>query len=154
MKHDMQDQKHLEQFVDRLCKQQPLRKAPVDLHQRVMRELQLRKVLPWWRKSFIHWPMLFQLLFVVAALITAKLALLTGDWISTHWISSATAAAQSLPLVQSASTALTVSTRVSAYLVNMVPASLVYGTVLVIAALYLVLFGIGVTTYKTLYASR
>jgi len=153
MKHDNHSEQQLEQVVDKLCKQQPLRKAPSDLYQRVMREVQLRKALPWWRKSFLHWPLSLQVLFVVAALITAKLALSITEWIGSHWV-SATEATRSLPLVEGASTVLNVGNSVSSHLASVVPVTWMYGAAMVIVVLYLVLFGIGVTTYKTLYATR
>ena len=154
MKHDTQTEKQLEQVVDKLCRQQPSRKAPLDLYERVMREVQLRKALPWWRKSFLHWPLSLQILFVVAALLTARLALSASDWINSHWLASATHATQSSSLVKGASTVLQVSNNVSSHLFSAIPDSWLYGGALLIATLYLVLFGIGVTTYKTLYATR
>jgi hypothetical protein len=154
MKHDTQDNQRLAKFVDKLCKKQPLRTAPTTLQARVMRELQLRAALPWWRRSFVNWTVSLQVLFVVAALLAAKLMLLIGDWASVHWVSSAVAATKSSSLVSGMGAMLTITRHVSEQLFDMVPISFVYGVVLVIAALYLVLFGIGVTTYKTLYAAR
>lgn len=154
MKADNQSSQQLEQFVNKYCRQQPLRTAPATLQARVMRELQARAALPWWRKSFVHWPLWSQALFVMAALIAAKLLLMLADRIGGHWLVSTGAAARSSTLVQNVSTIATVSHDVSTQLFGMIPMPLVYGAVFVIAMLYLVLFGIGVTTYKTLYAAR
>jgi hypothetical protein len=154
MKPDSQDQKRLEQLVDKLCQQQPLRRAPASLHERVMRQVQLRKALPWWRQSFMNWPLMLQVAFVVTALGTAKLALSVSDWVSSHWLASASTATQSSSLVQGASTILAVTSKVTSQIANMVPTSWIYGAALLIGMLYLVLFGIGVATYRTLYATR
>jgi len=154
MKQDTQDREPLEKFVDQLCKQQPLRKAPVDLYSRVMREVKIRKALPWWRKSFLHWPLAMQILFVAAALLTAKLSLTCIHWISESWFSSSGVLKNSSSLLKGADTVVAVSNNVSSYLTGALPVSWLYGGAALIAVLYLVLFGIGVTTYKTLYATR
>jgi len=153
MKQKTQDRERLEKLVDQLCKQQPLRKAPTDLYSRVMREVQMRKALPWWRKSFIHWPMAMQILFVAAAVLTARLALICTDWVGANWFVSGKALKES-SLVQGADTVITVGNTVSSHLSGVVPMPWIYGAIAVVAVLYLVLFGIGVTTYKTLYAAR
>jgi len=159
MKHDSQDREpqdgeSLEKFVDHLCKEQPLRKAPSDLYQRVMREVQLRKALPWWRKSFLHWPLLMQVVFVLAALVTAKLALVCTDWISENWFASSTVVKESSSLLQGADAVVTVSNNISSHLTHFIPTPWLYGAVAIVAVLYLVLFGVGVATYKTLYVAR
>ncbi len=154
MKHDTQDQRSLEKAIDDLCKQQPLRKAPADLYSRVMREVQLRKALPWWRKSFLHWPLMMQVAFVLAALVTAKLALVCTDWVSSHWFASSKVVKESASLIQGADTVITVSHSVSSSLSHAIPASWLYAALGIGAFLYLVLFGVGVATYKTLYAAR
>lgn len=154
MKPDLQDQKRLELLVDRLCRQQPLRRAPADLHERVMRQVQLRKVLPWWRQSFMNWPLMLQVAFVATALVTAKLALSVSDWVSSFWVASASAATQSSSLVRDANTLFVVGNKVSAHVASAVPMSWFYVAIAVTAAIYLVLFGIGFTTYRTLYATR
>ncbi|HEX2584490.1 MAG TPA: hypothetical protein VHL14_05130 [Steroidobacteraceae bacterium] len=154
MKHDTQDQQTLEKAVDRLCKQQPLRKAPADLYSRVMREVQLRKALPWWRKSFLHWPLMMQVAFVLAALVTAKLALVCTDWVSSNWFASSKVARESASLIQGADTVITVSHSISSHLTEVIPMSWMYAALAIVAVLYLVLFGVGVATYKTLYAAR
>jgi len=154
MKHDTQTEQRLERAVDKLCKQLPDRKAPADLYSRVMREVQLRKALPWWRKSFLHWPVAMQGLFVTAALITAKGVLMISDWCGVHVFTPAASVTQSSSVVQGASTLMSVSNQVSSQIAHMVPSSWMYGAALLVAMFYLVLFGIGVTTYKTLYAAR
>lgn len=153
MKHDTQTEQQLAHAVDKLCKQQPLRKAPFDLYERVMREVQLRKALPWWRKSFLHWPMMMQILFVVAALLTAKGVLMLCSWFGANAVATATSITQSSSIVQGSTTLLSVSNHMSSVVSHIVPASWIYGAVLSIAMVYLVLIGIGVTTYKTLYAT-
>lgn len=154
MKSDNHDSQQLEQFVTRLSRRQPLRSAPTTLQARVMRELQARAALPWWRKSFVHWPLWSQALFVMAALLAAKLLLVLADKIGGQWLAHGEVVAKSGVLVRDVSTIAAVGHDVSSQLFGLIPVPFVYGAVFVIALLYLMLFGIGVTTYKTLYAAR
>jgi hypothetical protein len=154
MKHDTHTEQQLERAVDKLLKQQPLRKAPSDMYARVMREVQLRKVLPWWRKSFLHWPLMMQILFFVAAIGTAKGVLMLCAWLDMHAFATATSITESSSIVQSSSALFSVGNQLSMLLSRLVPATWVYGALMVVAAVYLVLFGIGFTTYKTLYTAR
>lgn len=153
MKHDTDTEQKLAHVVDKLCKQQPLRKAPTDMYARVMREVQLRKSLPWWRKSFLHWPLMMQALFVVAALLTAKGALMLGSWFDANAVATAKTITQESSLVQGSSALLSISNHLSSLFAHIVPSSWMYLAVLSVGAIYLVLIGVGVATYKTLYAT-
>ncbi|HEY1847792.1 MAG TPA: hypothetical protein VGG37_01240 [Opitutaceae bacterium] len=58
-----QDDK-LEAVVHRILRSVPERKAPAGLERRVMAEIARRAALPWWRKSFAHWPGIVRALFL------------------------------------------------------------------------------------------
>jgi hypothetical protein len=67
-----EDQDKLEASIHRLLRRLPDRKAPSSLEARVLAELGRRASLPWWRKSFVHWPSgIRAAFFVVAALAAA-----------------------------------------------------------------------------------
>ena len=51
----------------------PDRKAPSSLEGRVLAELSRRAALPWWRKSFAHWPSAVRLSFVLCSALAAFL---------------------------------------------------------------------------------
>lgn len=51
-----QDQDKLETSIHRVLRGLPDRKAPFSLEGRVLAELGRLASLPWWRKSFAHWP--------------------------------------------------------------------------------------------------
>jgi hypothetical protein len=51
-----QDPDRLEASIHRVLRKLPDRKAPLSLEARVLAELGRRASLPWWRKSFAHWP--------------------------------------------------------------------------------------------------
>src|SRR5471030_2753064 len=72
----------LEQLISRTLREQPPRRAPRALEQRVLAELERRAALPWWRQSFAHWPLaargsFFVLSAAVAALMVASLFAMT-----------------------------------------------------------------------------
>src|SRR6185437_10884347 len=58
----------LEQLLDRTLHPLPLRRAPPTLQSRVLEELQRRAALPWWRRSFAHWPSAARAGFVLVCL--------------------------------------------------------------------------------------
>jgi hypothetical protein len=56
----------LEMAIDRELRSLPDRPAPASLAPRVLQAIAERQRLPWWRKSFTHWPAR-RLLFLVAS---------------------------------------------------------------------------------------
>jgi hypothetical protein len=50
------DPDKLEASLHRALRRLPDRKAPVGLETRILAEISRRAALPWWRKSFAHWP--------------------------------------------------------------------------------------------------
>src|ERR1035438_2139941 len=68
-----QDQDKLEASIHRVLRKLPDRKAPFTLEARVLAELGRRASLPWWRKSFAHWPSAVRAGFFVGAGLAAAL---------------------------------------------------------------------------------
>jgi hypothetical protein len=64
----------LEVAVHRILRSVPDRKAPSSLEQRVMAEIARRAALPWWRKSFAHWPGIVRALFLACGALAAAAA--------------------------------------------------------------------------------
>jgi hypothetical protein len=120
----------------------PLRRAPATLESRVMGELERRAALPWWRRSFAHWPLAARCLFVV---ICASLVLgaLGGT--------AAVANVHSLSWLREAGGLLMSLGYVAALLKSAAVPSWIYGGIAVCAVLYAVLFGLGAAVYRTLY---
>ena len=69
-------QEQLERLVDELLRDQPLRHAPNTLEAHVFAEIARRAALPWWRKSFTHWPLLARVAFLIASYGFVRLTLL------------------------------------------------------------------------------
>ena len=58
------EDKNLEELIARVVRDLPARRAPMTLESRVMQAIAAREALPWWRKSFVHWPFLVRVGFL------------------------------------------------------------------------------------------
>lgn len=70
-----QDQDKLEASIHRVLRGLPDRKAPFSLEARVLAELGRQAALPWWRKSFAHWPSAIRAGFFLGAALAAALVM-------------------------------------------------------------------------------
>jgi hypothetical protein len=146
-------ERQLARLFERTLRDLPLRRAPSTLEARVLGELQRRASLPWWRRSFSHWPALARAVFglgsaVLICWIFAGGALLIdileslpasgGRWLS--WGRSGAALAGAVA-------------QLAAALARAVPLSWVYDGLAVSAVLYAALFALGIAGYRTLYRS-
>lgn len=146
---------HLERLVHQTLRELPPRRAPRALEERVLAEVARRAALPWWRKSFLHWPLAARALFVVAALFVAKLAISGAVWVFSGldmaqyrvlfatelgWLESARTVGHAI------STSLDVIGR-------NIPSLWLYGAVAFCAAAYAAVFGLGAAAYRALRGS-
>lgn len=133
----------------------PDRRAPSSLEARVLAELARRAALPWWRKSFAHWPAAVRALFfggsaVAAAVLVSGLLLvvrhpgavgLAGVPEPFAWLRAArdfvASADSSVRLVFAA-----------------VPRAWIYGAAGLLAACYAALGAIGATAYRAISFAR
>jgi hypothetical protein len=141
----------LERLLDRTLRELPLRRAPAALASRVLRELERRAALPWWRRDFARWPLPARVAFLVICGALVTLAFVGGSGVdagirSLHWsgASSLSTAHQVVMLVMSAG-------NLAAWLWHSVPAAWLYDGIAICSALYVVLFGLGAAVYRTLY---
>lgn len=146
----------LERLVSGVLREQPLRRAPRSLQSRVLTEIERRVALPWWRKSFVHWPIAVRGLFLVASIGFVKLALLFADWC---WSALRSPPVEnvvqpSFKEAQQAMNALSLLGDVYALFIRSLPPLWLYAALCSIGALYVALFGLSATAYRTLYASR
>jgi hypothetical protein len=133
----------LERLVDRALRELPLRRAPLTLESRVFGELERRAALPWWRRSFAHWPLLARAAFLVICGSLIRLAFLGG--------ATAVAGVRSLSWARELGAMTASAAKFAALLANTVPPTWAYEGIAVCAALYAVLFGLGAAVYRTLY---
>lgn len=151
-----QQPEDLERFVHRTLRELPPRRAPRSLEQRVLAELERRAALPWWRKSFVHWPLAARAAFLVLCIGIAKLVLLGGVWVMAGFDAAQFREAFATPLTWM-DTGLTVVHAISGFfdiLLRNIPTWWMYAALAFVGSLYVVLFGLGAAAYRVLYTNR
>jgi hypothetical protein len=144
------DQK-LERLLHGALRGTPDRPAPVDLEARVLAAIARGAALPWWRRSFAHWPAAARFGFVglcaaltglsilaigrspLAALPLGRSALVPSGWLR----EAAALGGFGAQLLES--------------LLRAIPFAWLAGGLALGAILYVSLFGLAVTAYRTLY---
>jgi hypothetical protein len=146
----------LEQLIGRTLREQPRRRAPASLEQRVFAELARRAALPWWRKSFAYWPLAAQIAFVALAVGIAKLGVDAGTWVASGVQTSPLAGTveSGAGWLQALSQALGFLVSIWTLLIESIPPLWLYGGLLLVMALYGTMFALSAVAYRTLYAAR
>jgi hypothetical protein len=141
----------LERLVDRALHDLPLRRAPATLESRVFAELERRAALPWWRRSFSHWPLPARAGFLVICIALIGLAFVGAAAVMDSLRSLNDSGALSLAWAREAGVLMSSAGSLLTSLWRAVPAAWAYAGLAVCAALYAVLFGLGAAVYRTLY---
>lgn len=146
----------LEKLINDTVRGLRARRAPRSLESRVLAEIARREALPWWRRSWTHWPAAVRGGFLVvsatvaAAMIMSCIHLLRGG--------SADAAAQTFvrpwQILKSIWAACAALGSMGHNLVEIIPPVWLYGSLGAIALLYVTVFGLGAAAYRTLYQTR
>ncbi len=150
------DDEKLERLIHRTLRELPARRAPHSLEARVLAELERRAALPWWRKSFAHWPMAARVAFLVAGAGAVAFVLYAAGFVQTGF-DSARLAALSTQLSTFADAALTVGRGIGEFghaIGRSLPPLWLYGGLAFVGAMYAALFGLGAAAYRTLYVNR
>lgn len=143
-------EQELEQAVDRALRALPERPAPSTLIPRVRQAIAARQRLPWWRKSFAHWPWPARWMFIGLTTALAALVLSAGwggsDGAGYRWVAAeALAVAGSLEVAGRVLGAL--ANAGVAVLATLGPAWL-WGAAAVAGACYLTTLGLGTFCYR------
>lgn len=150
------EQEKLEHLVSQALRHLPARRAPSSLESRVAAEIARRAARPWWRKSFVHWPLPARAVFVIASAAVVRLAFTGLGWFSssvdTTHVKSTVAA--DLHWIVVARNLVDAVNHTAAAILGSVSPVWLYGGITLILALYLALFGLGAAAYRTLYANR
>jgi hypothetical protein len=146
----------LERLVGELLRAQPPRAAPRTLEARVMAAIARRENVPWWRTSFLHWPLLARFAFVLASMVIVKLALSGLSWLAEGIRPTPLlgVAAKPFSWVRETSDSVARVADVCAAVAEAVPSSWLYTAAAVVALLYAALVVLGTTAYRTLYMSK
>jgi len=146
----------IERLIGDLLRDQPLRSAPRTLHARVLAEIERREAAPWWRHSFLHWPLAARLLFILASLGVVKLAL-AGVVLLISGVHSQPVVdtiAKPLSWAEASASLLSKSVNLAAVILNAIPSTWLYAAIGLAVALYLALFLLGATAYRALYVNK
>jgi len=133
----------LEHLVDRALRDLPLRRAPPGLEARVLQELARRAALPWWRRSFTHWPWAARALFLLTCAALSALPFVSGVHPALQ-LGSPRALNQTLALWNAAIEAVGSLTRA-------IPTLWLYEAAALAALLYALMFALGAAAYRSLY---
>lgn len=146
----------LERIIHRTLRELPPRRAPHALEQRVLAELERRAALPWWRKSFVHWPIAARAAFLVLSAGIVKLALLAGVWVMAGFDTAQFREAFNTQ-VSWMEHGLAVYHAIAGFfdiILRNIPPVWLYGTIAVIGATYFALFGLGAAAWRVFRARR
>jgi hypothetical protein len=142
-------QDDLERLVTRTLRDQPLRRAPDSLERRVLAQLEAGAATARWRRGFAHWPLAARLVFLAASVGIVKLALSIALWVSTPL--AAPAFSLDLPSQMAWLQTLFV---VIASISRTVPSLWVHAGIALLVLMYVALFGIGASAYRTMRAAH
>ena len=137
-------------MVTRALRDLPLRRAPATLEARVMDELARRAALPWWRRSFGHWPIFARAVFLLICAGLVWLAFLEGAVAVAGVHSLHDSRLLPLTWARDVGVLAAAAGNLLALLARTSPPSWVYEGIAVCAALYALLFGLGAAVYRTL----
>ena len=150
------DDQKLERLVQQTLRDLPPRRAPRTLEARVLAELQRRAVLPWWRKSFVHWPLAARAVFLLITVALVKVGFMGAVWVMAGFdvAQYREAFATNFAWMDASFAVLQTFADLGSAVIRRIPMLWLYGGAAFVAALYVAFFGLGAAVYRTLYASR
>jgi hypothetical protein len=143
MSRDHDRQNELERQLTRALQEQPLRRAPGTLEQRVLAQIESGAATARWRRGFAHWPVAARVAFLAASVGVVKLALSMAMWLSNPLHSPAWSF--DLPQIAWLQTLLVAMASVA----RTVPSLWIHAGVGILLIMYAALFGIGASAYRT-----
>jgi hypothetical protein len=143
MSADRNRQDEIERQVTRALLDQPLRRAPSTLERRVLVQIQSGAAAMSWRRGFAHWPVAARVVFLAASVGVVKVALLLAMWLATPLDSPAV----SVQLPSQIAWLQTMFVAIGS-VARTVPSVWVHAGIVVLAIMYVALFGIGASAYR------
>ena len=144
----------LERTIREAVRGLPPRSAPRALERRVLAEIARRAALPWWRKSFAHWPMGARAVFILACTGLVKATLMGVVWLMSGFDATAfkTAFAEPYAWMQKVVTVVSAVSGSFEIVLRNIPSLWLYAGLVMFAAMYATLFGIGAAAYKAIHS--
>lgn len=147
----------LEARLDAVLREQPLRRAPDSLSQRVLAEIARRESRPWWQKNYTHWPAAVRMAFMVlslcavTAVVFAAMLFVGGNTLGDSITGAFRPVVEAFDTCRAAAFALTDLVR--GWLPSVSPIW-IYGGLAAAGAAYATLVGLGATAYRLLQQPR
>ncbi|MBI4625109.1 MAG: hypothetical protein HY736_18055 [Verrucomicrobia bacterium] len=146
----------LERLIHQTLRELPSRRAPRSLESRVLAELERRAALPWWRKSFAHWPVAARVAFVILGAGVAKILLFAAVSVQAGFDPAVltTAFARQFAWMETGLNLARSLGDFAGIVLGSIPSLWLYGGLAFVGAMYAALFGLGAAAYRTLYVNR
>lgn len=146
---DAERQDELERLVTRALRDQPLRRAPDTLERRVLAQIASGAAVAPWRRGFAHWPLAARVAFLAASVGVVKVALSIAMWLSAPLASPGF----SFDLPSQMAWLQTLSVAIAS-IARTVPSLWVHAGIALLVVMYVTLFGIGASAYRTVRAAH
>jgi hypothetical protein len=146
----------LEKLVHTALRSLPNRRAPATLEARVRAAIEAQAAIPWWHKSYAYWPAPVRVAFLVLCAGLAGLLVFAGISLQTGF-DSAQLSGTFAPVLDWGGRIVALVRGVADFIALVgrnIPTLWLYGGVAFVAGLYAMLFGLGATAYRTLWAHR
>ena len=146
----------LEHFIHRNLRTLPPRRAPRSLEARVLAAIEQQALIPWYHRSWSHWPAAVRATFLVVALGVMG-AVLTAFYLAYNGVDTTAMAAQAgerLGLLTQLYHGGVWIADFAAQVAGRIPSLWIYGAIAVVAGLYATFFGLGAAAYRTLYRNN
>jgi hypothetical protein len=146
------DFEKLESLIHRHLRALPERPAPPALESRVLLALARQAALPWWRRSFVHWPAGVRYLFILALAAVATGILAFGrSQVTAQALSELALRFPWVAFLQSIGASLLDTGRA---VFNSIPPVWLYGLGALLVVCYGGLLGLGAALYRAFYRPR
>jgi hypothetical protein len=146
----------LEKMVHAALRALPDRQAPATLEARVLAAIEARAAVPWWHKSWSHWPRSVRVAFLAFCGGLAGLLILGGVYVQASFDPAQVSGvlAPAFAWVERVASIGRALADVAALIGRQIPSLWLYGAIAFVAGLYAMLFGLGATAYRTLWLRR
>ena len=142
----------LRQLIDRKLRELPLQRAPIDLQARVWAGLRQQASLPWWRKSFSHWPLVARVALVVLCMGVSAITMTLSSQIHAGSRNAELATLLNTPFgwVDSVVGFMQALLELMGLLLRHAPAAWLYTAAITAGLLYAAFISLGGAVYRTL----
>jgi hypothetical protein len=144
----------LEQLIGNVLRDQPLRRAPASLEARVLARIEQHELLGATRTGFLRWPIAARFALLVALLAIAKLTVDAIVWVFSSGTPVTQTVESSVTWAKSTATLFTSMVTLGRALLDIIPSYWITLALVFSAGMYIVLFALGATAYRTLYLNK